>query len=201
MEQFNKEVVSFGRQPDNDIILDLDFISRIHGVFFMEDGTWYVQDLDSTNGLLVNGTYIDQQYAIKEGDCICIQRKDGEESISINIGEAEQAKTGKIKSKKKLVVILSVVCVLLVACIVSLIVYAKHRDSSKRILQHRRMLQQKLRRKRSPKNLQLHQRQRRKRQQKKQKKYLKILDFPMGNCSIQHLFFKWSRCMGDRFVH
>lgn len=33
LEQFNKEVVSFGRQPDNDIILDLDFISRIHGVF------------------------------------------------------------------------------------------------------------------------------------------------------------------------
>ena len=132
LEQFNKEVVSFGRQPDNDIVLDWNFVSRIHGVFFMEDGTWYVQDLDSTNGLLVNGTYIDQQYAIKEGDCICIQRKDGEESISINIGEAEQAKTGKIKSKKKLVVILSVVCVLLVACIVSLIVYAKHRDSSKK---------------------------------------------------------------------
>ena len=35
LEQFNKEVVSFGRQPDNDIILDLDFISRIHGVFFI----------------------------------------------------------------------------------------------------------------------------------------------------------------------
>ena len=85
LEQFNKEVVSFGRQPDNDIVLDWNFVSRIHGVFFMEDGTWYVQDLGSTNGLLVNGVYIDQPYAIKEGDCICIQRKDGEESISIYI--------------------------------------------------------------------------------------------------------------------
>ena len=130
LEQFNKEVVSFGRQPDNDIILDLDFISRIHGVFFMEDGTWYVQDLDSTNGLLVNGTYIDQPYAIKEGDCICIQRKDGEESISIYISESEQAKLDKARSPKKLVIILSVICVLLAALIVSLIIYATHRDSS-----------------------------------------------------------------------
>ena len=132
LEQFNKEVVSFGRQPDNDIILDLDFISRIHGVFFMEDGTWYVQDLDSTNGLLVNGTYIDQPYAIKEGDCICIQRKDGEESISIYISESEQAKLDKARSPKKLVIILSVICVLLAALIVSLIIYATHRDSSKK---------------------------------------------------------------------
>lgn len=169
-------------------------------MFYMEEGIWYVQDLNSTNGILVNGNRV-EQYAIEEGDCICIQGKDSEESISIYIGGGKEAKGNKTKSKKKLVIILSVVCVLLAGLIVSLIVYAKHRDSSKRILQHRRMLQQKLRRKRSPKNLQLHQRQRRKRQQKKQKKYLKILDFPMGNCSIQHLFFKWSRCMGDRFVH
>lgn len=33
LEQFNKEVVSFGRQPDNDIVLDWNFVSRIHGVF------------------------------------------------------------------------------------------------------------------------------------------------------------------------
>ena len=50
LEQFQKEVVSFGRQPDNDIVLDLEFVSRIHGVFYMEEGIWYVQDLNSTNG-------------------------------------------------------------------------------------------------------------------------------------------------------
>ena len=38
LEQFQKEVVSFGRQPDNDIVLDLEFVSRIHGVFYMEEG-------------------------------------------------------------------------------------------------------------------------------------------------------------------
>ena len=132
LEQFNKEVVSFGRQLDNDIVLDLEFVSRIHGVFFKEDGTWYVQDLDSTNGLLANGTYIDQPYAIKEGDCICIQRKDGEESISIYISESEQAKPDKVRFSKKLIIILSVICVLLAAFIVSMIIYATHRDSSKK---------------------------------------------------------------------
>ena len=131
LEQFQKEVVSFGRQPDNDIVLDLEFVSRIHGVFYMEDGIWYVQDLNSTNGILVNGNRV-EQYAIEEGDCICIQGKDSEESISIYIGGGKEAKGNKTKSKKKLVIILSVVCVLLAGLIVSLIVYAKHRDSSKK---------------------------------------------------------------------
>lgn len=131
LEQFQKEVVSFGRQPDNDIVLDLEFVSRIHGVFYMEEGIWYVQDLNSTNGILVNGNRI-EQYAIEEGDCICIQGKDSEESISIYIGGGKEAKGNKTKSKKKLVIILSVVCVLLAGLIVSLIVYAKHRDSSKK---------------------------------------------------------------------
>lgn len=131
LEQFQKEVVSFGRQPDNDIVLDLEFVSRIHGVFYMEEGIWYVQDLNSTNGILVNGNRV-EQYAIEEGDCICIQGKDSEESISIYIGGGKEAKGNKTKSKKKLVIILSVVCVLLAGLIVSLIVYAKHRDSSKK---------------------------------------------------------------------
>ena len=131
LEQFQKEVVSFGRQPDNDIVLDLEFVSRIHGVFYMEEGIWYVQDLNSTNGILVNGNRV-EQYAIEEGDCICIQGKDSEESISIYICGGKEAKGNKTKSKKKLVIILSVVCVLLAGLIVSLIVYAKHRDSSKK---------------------------------------------------------------------
>lgn len=131
LEQFQKEVVSFGRQPDNDIVLDLEFVSRIHGVFYMEEGIWYVQDLNSTNGILVNGNRV-EQYAIEEGDCICIQGKDSKESISIYIGGGKEAKGNKTKSKKKLVIILSVVCVLLAGLIVSLIVYAKHRDSSKK---------------------------------------------------------------------
>ena len=131
LEQFQKEVVSFGRQPDNDIVLDLEFVSRIHGVFYMEEGIWYVQDLNSTNGILVNGNRV-EQYAIEEGDCICIQGKDSEESISIYIGGGKEAKGNKTKLKKKLVIILSVVCVLLAGLIVSLIVYAKHRDSSKK---------------------------------------------------------------------
>lgn len=131
LEQFQKEVVSFGRQPDNDIVLDLEFVSRIHGVFYMEEGIWYVQDLNSTNGILVNGNRV-EQYAIEEGDCIGIQGKDSEESISIYIGGGKEAKGNNTKSKKKLVIILSVVCVLLAGLIVSLIVYAKHRDSSKK---------------------------------------------------------------------
>lgn len=78
LEQFQKEVVSFGRQPDNDIVLDLEFVSRIHGVFYMEEGIWYVQDLNSTNGILVNGNrvqlYIRQSFILQMIPLHCIFR-------------------------------------------------------------------------------------------------------------------------------
>ena len=32
IEAFQKEVVSFGRQPDNDIVFNYDFVSRAHGI-------------------------------------------------------------------------------------------------------------------------------------------------------------------------
>lgn len=35
-------------------------------MFYMEEGIWYVQDLNSTNGILVNGNRV-EQYAIEEG--------------------------------------------------------------------------------------------------------------------------------------
>lgn len=61
LEWFQKEVISFGRQSDNDIILNYEFISRVHGIFYKENGNWYVQDLNSKNGILVNGIYIQNQ--------------------------------------------------------------------------------------------------------------------------------------------
>lgn len=50
-----KEVVSFGRQNDCDIVLSSEFASRIHGCIYVKDGTCYVEDMGSTNGLVYNG--------------------------------------------------------------------------------------------------------------------------------------------------
>ena len=55
LEQFHKEVVSFGRQPDNDIVLNYDFVSRVHGVFYKENCIWYVQGSEQYQWSSVRG--------------------------------------------------------------------------------------------------------------------------------------------------
>jgi diguanylate cyclase (GGDEF)-like protein len=50
----DKELVSIGRDRENDIVLDSDSVSRRHARIEHRDGRIYVTDLDSTNGTYVN---------------------------------------------------------------------------------------------------------------------------------------------------
>lgn len=49
------EQTSIGRDDSCDICLDDATVSAKHAVVFLEDGTWHVRDLQSTNGLMVQG--------------------------------------------------------------------------------------------------------------------------------------------------
>lgn len=61
---------NLGRSADNDLQIDEDGISRRHCRVFHEDGTWFVEDLGSTNGVRVNGTKVTGRFLIKSGDRI-----------------------------------------------------------------------------------------------------------------------------------
>ncbi|MFI5307125.1 MAG: diguanylate cyclase [Polyangiales bacterium] len=50
----HKELISIGRDRDNEIVLDSDSVSRRHAKVEHRDGYFYVVDLDSTNGTFVN---------------------------------------------------------------------------------------------------------------------------------------------------
>jgi len=43
-----------GRYPTNDIVLPDPYVSRRHARIFFENDEWYIEDLDSTNGTIVN---------------------------------------------------------------------------------------------------------------------------------------------------
>jgi len=63
-----------GRYPSNDIVLPDPFISRRHARVFYRDGEWFIEDLDSTNGTIVNNENIKGKgpRRISDGDEIII---------------------------------------------------------------------------------------------------------------------------------
>lgn len=47
-----------GRYPSNDIVIPDPYVSRRHARIFFKDGEWFIEDLDSTNGTIVNNEEI-----------------------------------------------------------------------------------------------------------------------------------------------
>ena len=65
-----KDAVIFGRGENCDVHLHSRSISRHHAMFTVDpDGTYFVSDLGSTNGVLVNGKFI-KRTSITDGDII-----------------------------------------------------------------------------------------------------------------------------------
>ena len=62
---------SIGRTPDNDLQIDAKFISRHHAVILAGPAHAIIEDLNSTNGVLVNNRRITRQ-PLKDGDNVVI---------------------------------------------------------------------------------------------------------------------------------
>ena len=65
-------VLTFGRDPDNDITLDDTQVSRNHARLMRQGDEVILEDLDSTNGTLVNGKPIVGQQVLQPADIISI---------------------------------------------------------------------------------------------------------------------------------
>ena len=51
---FDKDALAVGRKPDNDVVIDNPAISGHHCRISVQGGTYFVEDLESTNGTFVN---------------------------------------------------------------------------------------------------------------------------------------------------
>ena len=67
--KLDKPSFSLGRKPDNDIVLDNAAVSGHHCKMYESGGTWYVEDLNSTNGTFVNSKKT-LKAGLKNGDTI-----------------------------------------------------------------------------------------------------------------------------------
>src|SRR5436305_14078203 len=59
--------LSVGKRPDNDLVLQDDFVSRAHARFYLENDALWVADAGSTNGTFVNGIQV-QSVRLRPGD-------------------------------------------------------------------------------------------------------------------------------------
>ena len=73
--EFTSPCITIGRDGGNQLILDTDGVSRCHAELRQKaDGSWEICDLNSTNGVKVNGRRIESSAPVSEG-------------ITLNIGE------------------------------------------------------------------------------------------------------------------
>lgn len=64
--------ICIGRDSTNDIWLDHSAISRKHAVFFYKEDGFYIKDMDSTNGVFLNGLKISSIQRVKTNDVLYI---------------------------------------------------------------------------------------------------------------------------------
>ena len=63
-----KEKTIIGRHPGCDIVVDSGSVSRQHAAIEMKDGGWWVEDLGSRNGTIVNGETLKEQHRLEAAD-------------------------------------------------------------------------------------------------------------------------------------
>ena len=66
---------TIGRTPDNDIQIDTTFISRHHAVLLSNHDQCVVEDLNSTNGVQINGRPVNRQ-TLHDGDTLTIGKSE-----------------------------------------------------------------------------------------------------------------------------
>lgn len=65
---------SIGRNVNNTIYVEDDFVSATHAMLTFRGRSWYVEDQGSTNGTYVNGHRIDRPVALSFGDELTVGR-------------------------------------------------------------------------------------------------------------------------------
>src|SRR5262245_7316193 len=71
---FDKPKITLGRKAGNDLHFNRAEISGTHASFLLEGGHYYIQDMGSTNGTLLNGAPVvaNEKYPLQDNDLVTI---------------------------------------------------------------------------------------------------------------------------------
>jgi hypothetical protein len=64
--------LSIGRSKEADVRIDDRYASSLHARVFSREGRFYVEDMDSTNGTLLNGATLQGEAELIDGDSVQI---------------------------------------------------------------------------------------------------------------------------------
>ncbi|GAC1400962.1 MAG: hypothetical protein NVS4B12_10340 [Ktedonobacteraceae bacterium] len=82
--RFHQVVTTIGRTNGNDLIIVGRTVSRKHARLWFDAGRWFLEDLQSANGTLINGMRIVQPMVLNDGDVINF----GDEVVVFNVTSA-----------------------------------------------------------------------------------------------------------------
>ena len=71
-KDFAKNTITFGRDTNNDIVLDSPVVSANHGCFYLENDVLTIYDNQSLNGFIINKFIQKSNFVLHDGDVIKI---------------------------------------------------------------------------------------------------------------------------------
>ena len=83
LRQFMHSPVMIGRDPSCDCMLEESTVSTRHAVLSFHHGQWWLEDLGSTNGTLLNGQSVEESVVLTTSDLIRCGKVDLRVLISI----------------------------------------------------------------------------------------------------------------------
>jgi pSer/pThr/pTyr-binding forkhead associated (FHA) protein len=69
-----RAATTIGRERGNDLVVDEETVSSRHARLLLRDGRWWIEDLGSTNGTLVNESQVNRARPLRPGDVIQVGR-------------------------------------------------------------------------------------------------------------------------------
>ena len=79
--RFHQDVTTIGRINGNDLVISGRTVSRRHARLWFADGNWYLEDVGSANGTLVNNVRIHQPVLLHDNDVVNF----GDEIVVFNV--------------------------------------------------------------------------------------------------------------------